>query len=190
MGPVGMRLQQEGSRDAAVAFNPTIAAHASYTVEVRGNGTTGRVLAEIYDATPNGSYTRTTPRLINVSVLKQLAAGDRLVAGFVMGGALPQQVVVRAVGPTLSAAFGVGDAMADPKIELFDDAHKLIASNHGWGGGPKLAQAFSVVGAFKLPEKSRDAALVVTLKPGRYSAEVSAAGGAGGVTLVELYEVP
>jgi hypothetical protein len=80
--------------------------------------------------------------------------------------------------------------MADPTIDLYDGRQTIVASNNDWGGGAKLARAFGHVGAFKLPADSKDAAVVVTLKPGSYSAHVTGRGRAAGVVLVEVYEVP
>ena len=47
------------------------------------------------------------------------------------------------------------------------------------------------VAAFALSaDTSRDAALVATLAPGNYTAQVTVASGATGTALVEVYEVP
>jgi hypothetical protein len=46
------------------------------------------------------------------------------------------------------------------------------------------------VGAFALPADSRDAALVLTLPPGSYTAQVSGVANTVGVALVEIYELP
>jgi hypothetical protein len=183
------------SRDAAV-FNPALPA-GGYTVEVSGvGGATGAVIAELYDSTPPSEFTATTPRLINVSVLKQINAGEVLTAGFVISGSASKQVLIRAVGPTLSAApFNVPGMMADPKLDLFS-GQTVINSSNDWGGSATLAAAFTSVGAFNLASAtSRDAALLVTLAPGTYTAQVTAATssgqvGAGGRVLVEVYEVP
>jgi hypothetical protein len=148
------------------------------------------VLAEIYDATPPGTHTRTTPRLLNFSVLKKIPAGEMLTAGFVIGGATSRQVLVRAIGPTLGTEFGLTGTLADPKIELFDANRKAIAENNDWGGGARLVTISSNVGAFKLPPSSKDATVVVTLAPGSYSAQISAAEGTAGLVLVEVYEAP
>jgi hypothetical protein len=53
-----------------------------------------------------------------------------------------------------------------------------------------LAAIFAQTGAFPLPAGSKDAALVVTLSPGAYTAQVSGAAGTTGTALVEVYEVP
>ncbi|MEY2878661.1 MAG: hypothetical protein RLZZ15_1041, partial [Verrucomicrobiota bacterium] len=88
-----------GSRDAALGFAPEVAAQArAFGVRVSGgDGTTGAVIAELYDATPATAFRAATPRLVNVSVLKQIDAGDSLAAGFVVGGKTSRPVLVRAV---------------------------------------------------------------------------------------------
>ena len=176
------------SKDAAV-FNAGVAS-GSYTVQVGNVGAVGGtvVIAEIYDATPAASFGATTPRLVNVSVLKQIGTGATLTAGFVIGGATARTVLVRAVGPAL-AAFGVGGAMADPKLELFS-GQTVIAANDNWGGDAQLTATGTAVGAFGIANAaSKDAILLVTLAPGSYTAQVSGVGG-GGTALVEVYEVP
>jgi hypothetical protein len=177
------------SRDAAL-LNSALPA-GGYTVQVSGvAGATGPVLAEIYEATPGSAFTVTTPRLVNVSVLKHLGAGEILTAGFVVGGAPSKQLLIRAVGPTLGLApFNVAGVMADPKLELFNGP-ALVQSNDDWGGSGALTAAFANVGAFALAAGSKDAAILVTLSPGNYTAQVSGANGAAGLTLVEVYEVP
>jgi len=180
------------SRDAAI-FSPALIA-GNYTVRISHAGSAGgTVLAELYDATANGSLTTTTPRLINISVLKQIRPGDVLTAGFVIGGSAPKTVLIRAIGPTLAAApFYVADVMADPTLRLYR-GQIATSVNDDWGSGAlasALEAAFALVGAFPLPAGSADAALLVTLQPGNYSAQISGAGGTGGTALVEVYEVP
>lgn len=179
------------SLDAALLFNPGVVAPASYAVRISAAGTAGgAVLAEIYDATPTDSFTITTPRLLNVSVLKSLSRAAPLTAGFVIGGTTPKQVLVRAVGPTLAAApFNLAGVLDDPQIELFAGSTS-IATNDDWGGGAALSAAFASVGAFALPVGSKDAAITIQLQPGSYSARVTGAGAAGGLALVEVYDVP
>jgi hypothetical protein len=46
------------------------------------------------------------------------------------------------------------------------------------------------VGAFALPANAADAAILINLAPGAYTAQVSGVGGTTGVALVEVYEVP
>ena len=177
----------ENSKDAAV-LQPSLAP-GSYTMQVKDAGAgTGLVIAELYDATPAGAFTSATPRLINVSVMKDIAEGGSLSAGFVIGGATAKTVLVRAIGPGL-APFGVFNTMADPQLALFGGATRLM-ENDNWGGDVALATAAARVGAFAIANSSsKDAMLLVTLAPGNYTAQVSGATG-GGTVLVEVYEVP
>jgi cyclophilin family peptidyl-prolyl cis-trans isomerase len=179
------------SKDAAV-FDPAFAS-GSYTVQVSGiGGATGTVIAEIYDATPAGTYTAATPRLINVSVLKQISPGGSLTAGFTIGGSTAKTVLIRAIGPALGLTpFNIPGAMIDPQFTLFDSHSTAIASNNDWGGDPQLTAAGTRVGAFAIAgSSSKDAMLLVTLSPGGYTATASGVGGAGGYVIVEVYEVP
>lgn len=181
-------LPSATSKDAAFYSNSVDA--GIYSVQVTGAGsTTGVALAEIYDATPAGSFTATTPRLVNVSARTRVGTGDqKLIAGFVIGGSTAIKVLIRAVGPTL-ANYGVPGVVADPTLELYQGATK-IAENDNWGGAAQLSAAFTTTGAFGLEASSKDAAMLVTLSPGVYSAQVSGVGGTTGTGLVEVYEVP
>jgi hypothetical protein len=173
------------SRDAAAARSVASGDH-SVKVSAVGNAT-GAVLAEVYDATPEGSFTSTTPRLINVSVLKQVGPG--FTVGFVVGGSGTKNVLVRAIGPTLGSAFGVPGAVSDPQFTLFS-GQTAMTTNDNWGGGSTLGFAFASVGAFALPATSRDAAVLASLGPGNYTVQVSGFAGATGMILVEVYELP
>jgi hypothetical protein len=173
------------SRDAADTFVVT-SRDNSVKVAAAGAGT-GTVIAEVYDATPSANFTSTTPRLVNVSVLKPLGSG--FTVGFVVGGNTSKTVLIRAIGPTLGSVFGVTGAAADPQVKLLSGQNE-IGTNDNWGGTTALTTAFNAVGAFALPATSRDAALVAALQPGSYTAQVSGVGGTSGVALVEVYEVP
>jgi hypothetical protein len=98
---------------------------------------------------------------------------------------------VRGVGPGL-APFNVPGALTDPQLQIFRES-QLVAENNDWDGGTNsgvLASTAQLVGAFRLPAASRDAALLIRLNPGAYTAQVSGVNGATGVALVEVYEVP
>jgi hypothetical protein len=176
------------SKDAAFFSGSTARGDNSVKISATG-GASGAVIAEIYDATPTAAFTASTPRLVNVSVLKNLPAGGSLSAGFVIAGLTPRTVLIRAIGPGLSA-FNVGGFLADPQLQLYQSgALSPIATNNDWSGTAVLQSAFTSVGAFSLIGSSRDAALLMTLPPGNYSAQVSGAPNTTGMVLVEVYEV-
>jgi subtilisin family serine protease/outer membrane protein assembly factor BamB len=173
------------SKDAAVSTSLTTRDN-SVKVSVAGSGT-GLVIAEVYDASADVNFVTSTPRLVNVSVLKEVGTG--LTVGFTVAGSTPKTVLIRAVGPTLGT-FGVGGTLADPQLVLFNSTSVKINENNDWGGGAALKDAFDSVGAFGFAATSKDAALVATLPPGGYSVQVSGINNTTGVALVEVYEVP
>ena len=178
-----------GSKDASLVF-AVPAAGGGYTANVSGvGGLTGVGLVEVYDVTA-GPATVDSPRLINVATRGEVAAGAPLIAGFVLGGTQSRRVLLRAAGPALGA-LGVAPALADPVLALFRGTTP-VAENDDWSlGRSSAAVAATAVraGAFAFAEGSLDAALLVTLAPGAYTAVVTGGGEAGGVTLVEVYDV-
>jgi uncharacterized protein (DUF1800 family) len=131
-------------------------------------------------------------RLINLSTRAQVGVGANApVVGFVIGDGAPKRVLIRAVGPTLGGApYNVPGVLANPRLELYSGSSK-IADNDNWTttsvGG---STTFASVGAFGLPAGSADAALIATLGPGNYSAQVTGVGTANtGAVLLEVYDV-
>ncbi len=176
------------SLDAALVASLAV---GNYTMQVAGNGTQGgQALAECYDDTWAGAYTSATPRLVNLSCRTNRAAGATLTAGFVIGGSTSRTVLVRAVGPALSA-FGVTGTMVDPQLTVFDSSGNVVAANAGWGGDIAIAQVSGTVGAFPLTNPgSTDSAVLATLPPGAYTAQANSVSGGGGEVLIEVYDVP
>lgn len=186
-----------GSSDCAlVADLPA----GQYTAKLTGlNQSTGVAMAELTDA---GGGT-TTSRLTNVSARAQVGTGSSvLVAGFVISGTTSETILIRGVGPALGA-FGVTGTLAAPQLTLFDSSGGVIATNTGWsnasvlggsnvGAGvqPATSSVMASVSAFALAAGSADSAIVVTLPPGAYTAQVSGANNTSGAGLIELYDVP
>lgn len=164
------------ARDAALQSSFS----GAHTAQVKGPGA-GIVLVEVYDAGTGAT------RLANVSARNQVGTGDNiLIAGFVIGGNAAKTLLLRGVGPRL-AAFGVSGALVDPKLEVFNAANTRVAENDNWSAS--IASTFAPVGAFDLTAGSRDSALLITLPPGLYTAQLSGIGGTTGEALVEVYEV-
>jgi hypothetical protein len=139
-------------------------------------------------------YRLTLPgRLTNISSRAQTGSGSAAhIAGFVVDGPKPKQLLIRGVGPALGN-FGVTGVLADPALALFGTGAQPIFTNDDWSSGTSAAElraATHAVGAFAFAEGSKDSALLVTLDPGAYSAQVTGAGGSTGVSLIEIYEVP
>lgn len=161
-----------------------------YTATVEGIGSEGVALAEIYDA--SGDPEAEAQRLVNISTRGAVREGDgALIGGFVVTGNAPKRVLVRGVGPGL-VQHGLVNVLENPVLRIYD-AGTVVAQNDDWGTGAnsasEIAGAAEATGAFALENASLDAAVVVTLAPGAYTAVVTGADGSTGVALVEIYQL-
>jgi autotransporter-associated beta strand protein len=155
-----------------------------YTTQVT-NQLPGLALMEVYDLGTAADRSRMTA----LSVRSSVGSGDQvLIVGFVVSGTAPLRLVLRGLGPALVAS-GISGTLADPLLGIYSGS-ALVASNNDWGGGAALASAFAGVGLPALPVGSTDAALLVTLPPGVYTAQLSGVAGGTGVGLLEIYEAP
>jgi hypothetical protein len=146
---------------------------------------------EVYDADQPASGG--SGRLINLSVRAQVGLdANVLIPGLVVGAGASKTLLLRAVGPTLGAApFNVAGVLAQPVLTLFSGS-LAVATNTAWnsaGNAAEIRAAARAVGAFPLPEGSRDSAMLVTLPSGAYTLQVTGANQTTGVALVEVYEV-
>ncbi|MDB6126183.1 MAG: hypothetical protein JWM35_79 [Verrucomicrobia bacterium] len=172
------------SKDAAL--KPSLGPGA-YSLHVSGaSSTTGIALAEIYDSGPAPSSPE-APRLVNVSGRAFVGSGeDSLIAGFVVSGHGTKRLLIRAVGPTL-ASYGVSGVLAEPELLVYRES---TLAGTGFANNTEARDAAATVNAFVLTSNSADAALVIDVSPGVYSAQVRGKNGATGVALVEIYELP
>ena len=186
----------------------------NYTAQVSGvpvnadsqaDGETGVGLVEVFEVGTTG-----TTRLSNISTRGVVdTEDDVMIAGLIIGGSTPKTVLVRARGPAL-ADFGVAGVLANPFLQLFSGQTE-IAKNDNWQTTDPLcaAPATSCGGATEitatgldpcqpvpLPGQpptptgcSMESAVLVTLPPGNYTAQVSGVSGGTGVGLVEVFEV-
>ena len=185
---VGAFRLPAGSKDAALLVDLPA---GNYTAQVSGaNGETGMALVEVYDVDSGGAI---PTNLANIS-MRGIAGNDAdlVIAGFVVTGNAPKQVLIRAVGPELTR-FGVGGVAADPMLTIFsrvDGKEVQIATNNDWGvDAAAVSVAGDHVGAFKLASGSKSSAMVIWLEPGVYTAQASSNIGSSGVAIVEVYEV-
>jgi len=105
-----------------------------------------------------------------------------MIGGFIISGANPKKVVVRGIGPSLSAV-GLNDVLVDPVLELRGPAG-LLASNDNWKDG----QRSQIEGTPFEPGDDRESVIMATLPPGAYTAILAGQNQTTGVGLVELYD--
>jgi hypothetical protein len=126
-----------------------------------------------------------TARALNLSTRADVQSGENVaIGGFIITGAAPKRVVLRGLGPSLTAR-GVQGALANPQIELFNGAGASVASNNDW----RDTQGGEIDATTLAPTNDLESAIVMTLAPGHYTVVLSGVTGGAGVGLVEVYDV-
>ncbi len=140
-----------------------------------------RVVAEITPGAPGA--------LVNLSARAQVGRDERvMIGGFVVQGGSTRTLLVRALGPSLSAQ-GVANPLTNPRIQIVGEGNTPVADNDDWSTGPRAAELTARFPAL-VPGDPRESALLATFYPGVYTVIISSADGAEGVGLVELYDIP
>jgi hypothetical protein len=150
-------------------------APGAYTAVVSGvNGGTGVGSIEIYDLDSNADS-----QLSNISTRGIVETGDDvMIGGFILVGAEPRKVIIRALGPSLP----VPGRLADPVLQLFDGNGNLLATNDNWSSNKR-----AIIATGLPPSNELEAAIATRLQAGAYTAIVRDAHGETGVALVEVY---
>jgi hypothetical protein len=194
---LGANALTAANKDCAIV---TTLPPGSYTIKVTSaGGNSGSVLLAAYDADPNPLAV--AQRFFNISGNATSVPGNPLIAGFTIEGSTPKTVLIRGIGPSLFN-YGVPAPIPDPVLSLYDKNNNLLAQNTGWQN-PKtsnsaypaastaaITAADSAAYAFALTTANADSAILVTLPPGSYTAQVSSVSGSSGPALCEVYEVP
>ncbi len=166
---------------AEAALRVTLAPGA-YTAVVTGNDPTpGIGLVEVYDLSPASGA-----KLANLSTRGTVGTeADLLIAGFIVGAVDNSTVVLRALGPSLRAA-GIADPLGDPSFTVYDENGVALTANDNWRDDPGAAELEANRIA---PPNDAEAATVLHLPPGAYTAVTSGAEGGIGVGLIEVYNL-
>jgi uncharacterized delta-60 repeat protein len=156
-----------------------ILAPGAYTAIIEGAGG-GTALVEMYDLDGN-----TATRVANISTRGDVATGDNvLICGAILGGTHPTEVLVRALGPSLTAS-GVTGALQDPTLTLHNANGFLVGSNENW----KDYQQHEIEATEAAPPDDREAAILSVLQPGNYTAVVRGRNNTTGIALVDFYSL-
>ena len=159
----------------------------AYTAILSGkNNTTGVGLVEVYDLGTASFDVLSQAQLVNISTRALVQTGDNvMIGGFIISGTNPTNVLLRAIGPELTAQ-GVAGALQDTTLELHDVNGALLASNDDW----QTDQEQEIIDTTVPPTDPRESAIVSSLNAGAYTAIVQGKGGTTGVALVEAYVLP
>jgi hypothetical protein len=115
----------------------------------------------------------------------RVQTGDNVgIGGFIITGTAPKQVLLRAIGPSITGLPGV---LADPVLELHGPAGFTTVINNNWQDDP--AQAALIQASGLAPTNTLESAIDATLTPGAYTGVVRGNGGTSGIGLVEVYDL-
>jgi hypothetical protein len=145
---------------------------------------------KIYRALPvhleNTKFPAVKSEVLNLSTRGLVGTGDNvLIGGFIVAGAAPKSMVLRALGPSLTG-FGVSGVLRDPVLKLYNSSGTLIATNDNWQSDPNH---FVVEANGLTPGNVLESATVQTLPPGAYTVIVTGKDPTPGIGLVELYDL-
>jgi hypothetical protein len=173
-------INASGLAPASTAESAIVAnlAPASYTAVVRGvNNSIGTAVVDAFDLNA-----ASPARLANVATRGLVQPGDKLLIGgfIVQNGSV--KVVVRAIGPSL-AAFGITNALPDTTLQLRNQSGTIVRENDDW----MSSQQAELVGTGLQPSNNLEAALVETIPPGPYTAQVRGKPETTGTGVVEVY---
>jgi PKD repeat protein len=181
--PAGLSLN---ASTGLITGTPTTAGSYVVTLNATNASGTGSITLNLIVAA-SAAPTANPGRLIDLSVNSQVTSTSPIIMGFVISGTQPQNVLLRAIGPTL-ASYGVTNSLAAPHLRLFNAGGTLLLERDGWDGSGDLSATFARLGAFALAGGSADAAVLVTLSPGVYSMHVTTTSSTGGIALAEIYD--
>lgn len=145
----------------------------------------------------NGS---TQTRIVNLSTRGIVATGENsLIAGFIVAGSAPKKLLIVASGLTLSRQFGVTGEIGRPKISLHHPANGedvTLAENSDWqSNAAEVLQTMSALGVQprspSFDPAHGDAALVLMVEPGAYTAVVAPdakSANQDGIGLIEVFD--
>jgi cyclophilin family peptidyl-prolyl cis-trans isomerase len=155
----------------------------AYTAVMRGaSNSTGLGVVEVYDLDSGPG-----PTLLNISTRGQVGTDpNALIGGFILGGTESKNILVRAIGPSLTP-FGISNALTDPTLELHDGNGGLVDSNDDWMNSPQKTQ---IQNSGLAPSNAKESACLQLLPPGGYTAVVHGANSGTGIGSVEVYQLP
>ena len=176
-------------REAAVLV--TVPAGGFTAIGRGANNTTGIALIEIYDLGPPGGESndnRNVSQLANLSVRAMVQTDDNvLIDGVILRGIDPPRVLFRALGPSVRVnGQPVPGALQNPTLDLHDGNGVLLATNDNWRNAPNAAEIES---SGLKPGDDREAAILMRLAPGHYTAITRGVDRTTGIGLAEVYNL-
>lgn len=126
------------------------------------------------------------PQMFNISTRLRVGTGENVgIGGFVITGTGAKNVIIRAIGESLSGA-GINSVLEDPVLDLLGPDGELMMTNDNWSDDPDFASELTAIGL--APVGELESAIIADLLPGQYTAIVRGYDGSSGTALIEVYD--
>lgn len=188
VGPVQFRWSKDGvalpnQLGPSVRLSPVqISDAGSYTVEVSNTGGTAKSApAALRVAAVNPS---------RISHFSLTAAGSPMIVGMGLTEGKTEAstpYLIRAAGPALEQ-FKISSFLRDPRLKVIT-AGAVLAENDNWISSPDQIAAQAAAQAFAFRSGSLDAALLLPLRSGNYTTQLSDPNGNRNLGMLELYDL-
>jgi hypothetical protein len=173
--------QPPNAKESAILVTLNPGVYTAILEDAAGNAGLGMIDVYEFDGSSGGSP------FSNLSTRGWVAGGPTsatsMIGGLIISGTQPQKVVLTATGPSL-AAYGIAPTLANPRLDVYNSAGAVIASNDNWQAGNNGGND---IPAQWRPTNPYEAALALTLAPGSYTVQVSAADGGYGVAVLGVF---
>jgi hypothetical protein len=171
--PIGVAAGLSGEADVARTIDQTAFDISQFRLQMQAPATNGTLYA------------------VSTRAFVGTASEQQLIGAFIVSGPTgsTKRMLVRGNGPALAGA--VPNFLPNPKLTLYrleNGGSTVVAVNDDWGTNTNAA-AVATAGGTSAAANSLDAALLIDLAPGIYTANVTSSDGRTGVSLVEAYEV-
>ena len=147
------------------------------------------VKAQTDNAYPPATYTVSGNsscggQLLNISTRQEVSLGEKVsIGGFIISGTAPKTVLLRGMGPSLSAR-GVTGVLQNPTLELHEPDGTVVR-NDDWND----TNAAAIKATGLAPKHDTESAILETLQPGAYTVVLAGKNDSSGVGLVEVYDL-
>ena len=145
----------------------------SYTAVLKGtNETSGLALVEVYELDQI-----LTSNVVNISTRASVGVtNDVCIGGFILGEGDNANILVRGIGPSLAGG-GIGNALFDPTLALYDSNGILLVSNDDCESSTLP------------PTNPVESCIETRLSAGAYTAILAGKNGCTGIGLIEIYNL-
>lgn len=175
--PVSGQASRQGRRDIGRGGTQLVVHDSAFPLPAPSPSAT-----PLPSASPAPAGTPPTIELANISTRVPVRAGDGAgIAGFIVRTTATKRLLVRGTGPSLTGLGGI----PDPVLEIRNLSGTLLASNDNWRG----VQQAAITASGLAPTRDSEAAVIINVPGGNYTATLRDKNNTAGIGVVEVYDI-